>query len=72
MKCEKTDEYGCKKDCEFWIIRQAEPNKYFCMTVPHGLYGENTILVEKGEWDRIMSMPKHKIDKDFMVPHNKH
>ena len=61
MKCEKNNERGCKKDCPHWLKQNAEPEKYMCVTFPHGIDGEDTILVEIAEWNKMMKAEPHKV-----------
>ena len=46
MKCEKNEKNECNENCENWKMHLKNPKKYACMTVPHGLYGYETVLVD--------------------------
>lgn len=54
MKCEKNELGECNKDCDYFLYKQKEPERFMCLTLPHGLYGDDTVLVEAKEWKRLM------------------
>jgi len=57
MKCEK-DNYGkCKETCKFWLKHLENSNKhYVCLTVPHGLYDYDTILINADKNKELLSV----------------
>lgn len=66
MICKRNELGECVVNCRYFIIKQKEPEKYMCVTLPQGLYGNDTVLIEKSEWERLMSEPKHKIKHNFI------